>query len=73
MRILFATNNDHKIREIKSMTPSHITLLSLADINYPHDIPETGDTLEENAMIKAHTIYNICRLPTFCRRHRTRN
>jgi len=65
MKILFATNNDHKIREIKSMIPPGFELLSLADINYPYDIPETGNTLEENAMIKARTIYNICNLPTF--------
>lgn len=65
MTILFATNNDHKLREIKSMLPSGIVLHSLADINYLHDIPETGNTLEENSMIKARTIYNISRTPTF--------
>lgn len=65
MTILFATNNDHKLREIRSMTPPAITLRSLADIDYPHDIPETGNTLEENAMIKARTIYDITNMPTF--------
>jgi XTP/dITP diphosphohydrolase len=65
MRIIFATNNTHKIREIRSMIPPGIGLVSLADINFTHDIAETGDTLEENALIKARTIYNICQLPTF--------
>lgn len=65
MTILFATNNDHKLSEIRSMIPPAIVLRSLADINYPNDIPETGNTLEENAMIKARTIYNITNLPTF--------
>jgi len=65
MKILFASHNDHKIREIKSMIAPGIDLLSLADINYQYDIPETGNTLEENAMIKARTLYNISNLSTF--------
>jgi XTP/dITP diphosphohydrolase len=65
MTLLFATNNDHKLREIKSMVNGSITLMSLADINYTDDIAETGDTLEENAMIKARTIFNLTGLSTF--------
>lgn len=65
MTLLFATNNDHKLREIKSMIPGSIALRSLADINYTDDIAETADTLEENAMIKARTIYNLTGIATF--------
>jgi len=65
MTIIFATNNDHKIREIKSMLPAEISISSLSDINYLNDIPEPFNTLEENAMAKAQTIYKLTGMPTF--------
>jgi XTP/dITP diphosphohydrolase len=65
MTLLFATNNSHKLREIESMVPGSIELMSLADINYTDDIAETADTLEENAMIKARTIFNHTGIATF--------
>lgn len=65
MTLLFATNNNHKLREIESMVPDCIELMSLADINYTDDIAETADTLEENAMIKARTIFNLTGIATF--------
>lgn len=65
MTLLFATNNNHKLREIQAMIPDSIVLMSLADIDYTDDIAETADTLEENAMIKARTIYNITGIATF--------
>ena len=65
MKLLFATNNDHKFREIKAILPESISLMGLAEAGFYDDIPETGDTLEENAMLKARTIYNITGLPTF--------
>ena len=52
-RIVFATNNVHKLQEIRAMIPEGIKLLSLADIGCHADIPETADTLEGNALIKA--------------------
>jgi XTP/dITP diphosphohydrolase len=63
--MIFATNNEHKIREIKSMLPESVTIRSLLDINYYDDIPEPGETLEENALIKARTIHSFTGLPTF--------
>ena len=49
-KIVFATNNSHKLAEIRAMLPQGIDVLSLADINCHVDIPETADTLEGNAL-----------------------
>ena len=56
--LVFATNNPHKLREIREIMPDHVTILSLADIRCEGDIPETADTLEGNALIKAHYVYD---------------
>ena len=53
MTIVFATNNPHKLEEIRSILGSAVTVLSLEDIGCLEDIAETGETLEENALIKA--------------------
>src|SRR5690554_1203634 len=55
-KIVFATNNKHKLNEIKKITTGKIEILSLADINCHEDIEETGTTLEENALIKARYV-----------------
>ncbi len=57
MKIVFATHNQHKLLEVQKLLPKHINLLSLNDINCDEDIEETGQTLEENAHIKADYIY----------------
>ena len=54
--LVFATNNAHKLQEIRSMVGQKFRILSLADINCHDDIPETADTLEGNALIKARYI-----------------
>lgn len=56
-KIVFATNNSHKLAEIRAMLPQGIDVLSLADINCHVDIPETAGTLEGNALQKAQFIY----------------
>lgn len=56
MKIVFATNNKHKLDEIRSILGNRVEVLSLADINCHDDIPETGTTLEANAMQKAEYI-----------------
>lgn len=56
MKIVFATNNEHKLSEIRNMLGSDIEVVSLKDIGCTTDIPETGHTLEENAMQKAYYI-----------------
>ena len=58
MRIAFATNNEHKLAEIRQMLGGSIEVLSLADIGCHADIPETGSTLEENALQKARYVYD---------------
>ncbi len=56
MKIVFATNNLHKLDEIRKISKGQLEILSLADINCHEDIPETGDTLQENALIKAQFV-----------------
>ena len=57
-KIVFATNNEHKLREIRAIIHDGTEVLSLADIGCHADIPETADTLEGNALIKAHYVYD---------------
>jgi XTP/dITP diphosphohydrolase len=57
MKIVFATNNEHKLSEIRSILGDSIEVLSLNDIGCHVDIPETGTTLEENALQKAEYVY----------------
>jgi XTP/dITP diphosphohydrolase len=56
MQLVFATNNQNKLKEVQALVPKHITLLSLADINCNEDIPETQATIEGNAKQKADYI-----------------
>lgn len=55
-KIVFATNNKHKLDEIRKISEGKIEILSLSDIGCHDDIPETGATLEENALQKADYI-----------------
>ena len=65
MTIVFASNNEHKIREIKSILGNSFTLLSLSDINIKEDIPEDEPLLEGNALSKARYIYNATGMNVF--------
>ena len=58
MKIVFATNNKHKLEEIRDILGSSFEVLSLNDLGCHDDIPETGSTLEENARQKAQYIYD---------------
>ncbi len=61
-KLVFATNNLHKLKEVSAILNDKIELLSLNDIHCHTDIPETADTLEGNAFLKAqfvHTHYGI--------------
>jgi XTP/dITP diphosphohydrolase len=58
MTIIFATNNEHKLKEIKSILGKKFNLLSLSDINMQEDIPENEPLLEGNALFKARYIHN---------------
>lgn len=56
MKLVFASNNPNKIKEIQQMLPESITILSLEDIGCMEDIPETADTIEGNAILKANYV-----------------
>ena len=57
MKIVFATNNQHKLDEIRGILGDGFEIVSLNDIGCHEDIPETGKTLEENALQKAQYVY----------------
>ncbi len=57
MKLVFATNNEHKIKEIREMLSEKFILVSLDQIGCSDDIPETSDTIEGNASQKARYIY----------------
>ena len=65
MKIVFASNNLNKVKEISNQLPDDIEILSLADINCTEDIPETGNTIESNAIIKANYVTEKYGLPCF--------
>ena len=56
-KFVFATNNAHKLEEVTAILGNKIELLSMKDINCYADIPETADTLEGNALLKARYIF----------------
>ena len=56
MQLVFASNNKNKILEIQSMLPESIKILSLSDIGCHEDIPETANTIEGNAILKANYV-----------------
>ena len=64
-KLVFATNNAHKLDEIRAILGDKIEVLSLKDINCDADIPETADTLEGNAALKAEYIYKNYGLDCF--------
>ena len=59
MELIFASHNENKVREIKSMVSENILILSLNDLNFHEEIEETGQTLDENARIKASAIHKL--------------
>lgn len=65
MKIVFASNNKHKVEEIQNQVPASIEIVTLEDIGCIEDIPETGKTLEENAIIKANYVTTNYGLPCF--------
>ena len=59
MDLIFASHNENKVKEIRAILPQWLNILQLNDIDFHNEIEETGSTLEENAQIKAETIYNL--------------
>ncbi|HSD13672.1 MAG TPA: non-canonical purine NTP diphosphatase [Flavobacterium sp.] len=56
LQLVFASNNKNKIKEIQQLLPDSISILSLEDIGCDVDIPETADTIEVNAILKANYV-----------------
>lgn len=57
-KLVFSTNNEHKLEEVKAILEPYYQILSLKDIGDDTDIPETGETLEDNALIKANYLWD---------------
>jgi XTP/dITP diphosphohydrolase len=65
MELVFATNNNHKLKEINSLLGDSFKLLSLKDLNITEEIPEDEPTLEGNAMQKVRHIYRLLKRASF--------
>ena len=64
-KLVFATNNAHKLEEVAAILGDKVELLSLNDIDCHTDIPETAETLEGNALLKSSFIYRNYQLDCF--------
>jgi len=64
-KLVFATNNAHKLEEVRAILEPEITIISLNDLDCHDDIPEIADTLEGNALLKATYIHNKFGLDCF--------
>lgn len=59
MKLIFATNNQHKANEIQAVLPDHFSIATLSEAGIDIDIPEPHDTLQDNAAEKARTIHRL--------------
>ena len=65
MKLVFASNNSHKLEEVRQIMPEGVEVLSLSEIGFCAEIEETGTTLAENSRIKAETVWEwICHQPS---------
>ncbi|WP_213522389.1 RdgB/HAM1 family non-canonical purine NTP pyrophosphatase [Nonlabens sp.] len=65
MELIFATHNQNKLLEVQALMPSHITLISLQDLGFEEDIPETSGTIAGNAIQKVAYLKKYYDLPIF--------
>jgi XTP/dITP diphosphohydrolase len=65
MKLIFASNNQHKVKEINSLLGTSFRLLSLVDLNITDDIPEEKPDLEGNALSKARYVFNLTGMNVF--------
>lgn len=65
MEICFATNNAHKLEEVRAILGARFKVLSLKDIGFDGELPETHETLEENSLEKAQHLYDNYQIPLF--------
>lgn len=61
--ICFATNNAHKLEEVRAILAGRFELLSLNDLNFTTEIPEPYETIEENALAKAQFVFSRLQMP----------
>lgn len=64
MKILVATNNQHKLKEMREILGEKLELVSLKEAGISVDVEENGSTFEENSLIKARTVCSLTGLPT---------
>lgn len=57
MKLVFASNNAHKLQEVRNILANQVEILSLQDIGFLDEIAETGETLEANSLLKATTVW----------------
>ena len=57
MKLVFASNNKHKLSEVRQILPEQVEVVSLKDIGFVQEIEETGATLEENSLLKANAVW----------------
>jgi XTP/dITP diphosphohydrolase len=65
MKLCFATNNKHKLEEVKPVVEHHFEIVSLAEIHCYEELPETRDTLEGNSLQKAEYVQQQYHIPCF--------
>ncbi len=65
MKLIFATHNPNKLREVQQLMPPYIKLLSLEDVQLYDEIPETESTIEGNAILKTNYIKEKFAMPVF--------
>ena len=65
MKLIFASHNENKVSEIQNILGERFNLLSLKELSYYDDIPETSETLEGNSIIKADTVFEQFNMPCF--------
>lgn len=65
MTLCFATHNQKKLEEIRQVLPESMQLIGLDELGVTEDIPETGDTIEENSHLKTRYVFTRHRIPCF--------
>ena len=65
MRLVFASNNAHKLEEVRAILGGGAEVLSLRDVAFEQEIDETGETFEENSLLKAQTVWKYLFADTY--------
>ena len=61
MKLVFASNNTHKLEEVRQILPAHVEVISLKELGFSQEIEETGETLEDNSNLKAQVVWKwVC-------------